>query len=152
MNQDKIFSPVLGKNERYNTCMCCGGNLVIYVDDDNYYCVKCTQCGCDIQTEITAQEEHDVVLVCRKNYNELIMKEMYLTSSLALRGLQDGDYILANVIDGYIEFEGGAEDMIGFLKEGCGAPNGVYVVYQLVHRFFYPVGITSRLDLARLIR
>lgn len=150
MENTKILTRELGQAQRYNPCIHCGGKLVIYVDDDNHYSVKCTQCDCDLQTEIIAQEGHDVVLVCRKNYNELVMKEMYFTSSLAHRGLQDGDYVLANMLDGCIEFEGRAEDMIAFLKEVSGVPN-IYIVYQLLDRLFYPVGITSMLNLARLI-
>lgn len=152
MENTKILTRELGQAQRYNPCMHCGGDkLLIYVDSDNHYAVKCTQCNCTLQTEITAQEGHDVITVCRKNYNELIMKEMYFTSALARRGLKDGDYVLANILDGCIEFEGSAEDMIAFLKEVMGAPN-VYVVYQLLDRLFYPVGITSMLGLARLIQ
>ena len=151
MKKPKILTQALGKEQRYNLCMDCGGKLVIYVDDDNHYAVKCTQCNCTLQTEITAQEGHDVVLVCRENYNELIMREMYFTSSLSHRGLQNGDFVMASVIDGFIEFEGGADDMIAFLAEVSGTPNGVYVVYQLIGRLFYPVGITSMSDLAHLM-
>ena len=145
----KQITKKLGVDERYNACPRCGSEVYLYVNEDGEYCVGCVRCDeHNTSTYLTYVPDKDEIDICRKCWNIWATGTVYSSEALDRLNVRNGEYIVTDSIDGYIEFAGNKDAMFDFLAQKAKTdPQGIYVVYNVLCGRLFNIGISPLVDL-----
>ena len=125
----------LRKEERYNVCPRCGKEVYLYMDEDGDYWTGCTECG---ERGIIYDHNYDSaqngVDFNRLSWNLWMTNGTFSPEVLDMLAVHQGDYVVTNTIDGFIEFAGRVEEMYDFLeKQKCLNDRPLYMIYVIMN-------------------
>ena len=125
----------LGKDDRYNACPRCGREVYLYMDADGDYCVGCLACDdCHVCYDFKLCSEQNKVDACRMLWNIWATSGEYFPEALEKMSAKQGDYIVTNAIDGFIEFAGRLDEMYDFLEIQKNLNDqALYMIYTIIN-------------------
>ena len=139
----------LGQDERYNLCPQCGREVYLYMDEDGDYWMGCTECGersiCYDHNFASGQNEVDFN---RLSWNLWAPNGVYYPETLEKMSAKQGDYIVTNAIDGFIEFAGRLDEMYDFLEIQKNLNDqALYMIYTIINGRLINHGTSHLIDL-----
>ena len=125
----------VGKEDRYNACPQCGREVYLYMDADGDYCVGCLACDdCHVCYDFKLCSEQNKVDACRMLWNIWATSGEYFPEALEKMSAKQGDYIVTNAIDGFIEFAGRLDEMYDFLEIQKNLNDqALYMIYTIIN-------------------
>ena len=139
----------LGKDERYNTCPQCDRDVYLYIDEDGEYCVGCLKCDeHKVCYDLKFGSEQKEVDMCRMSWNLWATSSVYFPEALEKMLVQQGDYVVTNTSDGFIEFAGKMNEMFEFLETRKKLNDqALYMIYTLVNGSLISLGTSHLIEL-----
>ena len=139
-----------GKDDRYNTCPRCGREVYLYVDEQGEYNVGCVNCDADNTAEYrTYVPNEDELDICRILWNTTELGKIYSPAALNEMNVQNGEYVVTNVTDGFIVFAGDQDALFDFLSEKSRMDKQrMYVIRSVLNGKLVNIGISLLVDLA----
>lgn len=140
----------LGKDERYNACPKCGSEVYLYIDESGEYCVGCVECEeHNISTYLLHTPEKNEVDVCRTCWNLWTTGGAYFPEALDKMSVHQGDYVVANTSDGFIEFSGNAAEMFKFLEtQDALNDQTLYTIHTVINGRLVNLGLSCLVELS----
>ena len=140
----------LSVDERYNICPRCGSEVCLFVDENGEYCIGCANCeDQNINTYLTYVLDKNETDIFRKCWNVWATGNIYSPEILENLNVYNGEYMVTNSEDGYIDFSGNENDMFAFLTEKSKLDKGaIYVIYNVFEEKLYNIGISTLVDIA----
>lgn len=139
----------LEKGERYNACPQCGSDVYLYIDEDGEYCVGCIECNeYNICSSLKYNPEKNEVDFCRMSWNSWATSGVYFPEALDKISVQQGDYVITNTSDAFIEFAGTSNEIFEFLDARKKLNDqALYMIYTLVNGRLISLGTSHLIEL-----
>lgn len=137
---------ILTTSDRYNCCYRCGGGVFLRVGEEDKYQACCSSCGSTIDLSIVYNPHYNAETMCRLGYNNMTLYNKFYAKSLNKLHIKDGDYILVDVDDAFIDFAGTIQGVLEFLDGKKDVPDHLYKVCKLVRFEFCQVGFSDLIE------
>lgn len=139
----------LGQDERYNLCPQCGREVYLYMDEDGYYWMGCTECGersiCYDHNFASGQNEVDFN---RLSWNLWATSGVYFPGALEKIPVQQDEYVITDTSDGFIEFAGKRNEMFEFLEAREKLNDqALYMIYTVLNGSLISIGTSHLVEL-----
>ena len=146
---NKQITKKLGKDERYNACPKCGSEVYLYIDESGEYCVGCIECeDHNVSTYLLHAPEKNEVEVCRACWNLWATGGAYFPEALDKMSVQQGDFAVANTLDGFIEFAGSVNEMFKFLETQKELNDqSLYTIHTVINGRLVNLGLSHLVEL-----
>lgn len=137
---------ILTTSDRYNCCYRCGGGVFLRVGEEDKYQACCSSCGSTTDLCIAYNPYDYTEVICRLCYNNLTVFSKFYAKALKHMSIKDGEYILVDVDDGFIDFAGTIQGVLEFLDGKKDVPDHLFKVYKLVRFEFHQVGYSDLIE------
>ena len=137
---------ILTTSDRYNCCYRCGGGVFLRVGEEDKYQACCSSCGSITDLYLVYNPYYNAEAMCRLGYNNMTLYNKFYVRSLNKLNIKNGDYILVDVDDGFIDFAGTIQGVLEFLESKKDVPDHLYKVYKLVKFEFHQVGFSDLIE------
>ena len=139
----------LGRDDRYNICPQCGRDVYLYIDADGEYCAGCLECDeHNVCYDLKFGSEQSEVDLCRMLWNLWATSGAYFPEALDKMSAQHGDYVVANTLDGFIEFAGKTNEVFEFFETRKKVNHqALYMIYTVVNGRLIGLGTSHLVEL-----
>ena len=138
----------LRKEERYNVCPRCGKEVHLYMDEDGDYWEGCTECGERVIYDHNLVLGQNEVDVNRLSWNLWATNGSYSPEVLDMLSVHQGDCIVTNTEDGFVEFAGKVDEMYDFLEVQKELDNqALYMIYVVINGRLFNHGTSHLIEM-----
>lgn len=139
----------VGKEDRYNACPQCGREVYLCMDADGDYCVGCLACDdCHVCYDFKLCSEQNKVDACRMVWNIWATSGAYFPEALEKIPVQQGEYVITDTSDGFIEFAGKRNEMFEFLEAREKLNDqALYMLYTILNGSLISIGTSHLVEL-----